>query len=271
MDNEEWIDTICQTPEKNPVNDIKFPGFPAPEIQINMIGSSGSHALHEVAFLYREIHKYAKEAGLTFDKNTRVMDFGCGFGRILRFFMKDVAPGNLIGTDVYLYFIEICKNIFQDILFDLNDPFPPLHYPDNFFDIIYAYSVFSHLSEEAHLQWLKEFHRLVKPEGLLFLTLRQKQFLLEYNRLRSEPNLSDYNKKMAELFGDLEKLSPDYEMGKFIYSPTGGGGALTDDFYGDTVIPPAYIKKHWSKYFTTIDLFDDPQRLAQALIVLKPI
>jgi len=45
----------------------------------------------------------------------------------------------------------------------------------------------------------------------------------------------------------------------------------TNDFYGDTVLPPKYIRKHWTEHFTIVDMVDDLKRLAQAFIVLQPL
>ena len=28
-----------------------------------------------------------------------LLDFGCGWGRVIRYFLKDVDPGHLMGTD----------------------------------------------------------------------------------------------------------------------------------------------------------------------------
>lgn len=268
IDNTKWIETLLKTPNTPVINGVTFPGFPDTNTQVNMIGSSGANALYEVSLLYQEIHNYINKCGMAFTPETRVLDFGCGFGRIIRFFMKDVAPGNLIGTDVYPEFVHTCNNTFQGVQFDQNEPLPPLAYPDASFDIIYAYSVFSHLSESAHLDWLKEFQRILKPNGMVFITLRQKEFLVNHQRLRGMEGISPYNKALTDFFGDSNTMLPQYDAGEYIYLARGGGGVLTNDFYGDTVIPPRYIEKAWPEYFKVMDLFDDPSRLAQALIVL---
>lgn len=270
FDNDKWIDLLFETPDQSVINGITFPGFPSREVQINMVGSAGAGALHEAAAMYREIHSYARKNGLIFTPDTRVLDFGCGFGRMLRFFLKDVAPGNLIGTDVYPMFVDICNDLFQSMHFDNNEPYPPLPYPDASFDIIYAYSVFSHLSEPAHLQWLKEFRRIIRPGGLIFLTLRQKKFLKIYNKKIGVSGLSQYEDMLVRSFGDQNAMLPRYEAGEYIYVASGGGGALTNDFYGEAVIPEKYIEKVWTQYFDIIDLFDKLSRLPQALIVLRP-
>jgi len=46
---------------------------------------------------------------------------------------------------------------------------PPLPFPDNSFDLIYAVSVFTHLSEEHQRTWLPELRRVLRPGGRLLL------------------------------------------------------------------------------------------------------
>jgi len=147
-----------------------------------MIGSYWKNALYEPKYMYQEIRRIAKQQNKTFDEQTTLLDFACGYARNIRFFMKDIYPGNLYGSDVTQEFINICRNTFTynnvcDIIFDLNNPLPPLKYNAETFDIIMAYSLFSHLSENAHLAWLKEFLRIIKPNGLIFLTIRKLSFL----------------------------------------------------------------------------------------------
>ena len=50
-------------------------------------------------------------------------------------------------------------------------PLPPLDYSDEMFDLVYAVSVFTHLSEEFQLPWLGELRRILKPNGVLLATV----------------------------------------------------------------------------------------------------
>jgi hypothetical protein len=45
-----------------------------------------------------------------------------------------------------------------------------LPYEDNFFDLVYAISVFPHLSLTSHFDWMRELGRVLKYSGLLILT-----------------------------------------------------------------------------------------------------
>ena len=64
-----------------------------------------------------------------------------------------------------------------------------LPYEDSSFDIIYLYSVFSHLLQRDIEAYLKEFIRLLRPKGSLFLTA-----FVEDNVPEVEENPSDYQR-----------------------------------------------------------------------------
>ena len=55
--------------------------------------------------------------------------------------------------------------------FRTNEKLPPLDFPENFFDIIYCISVFTHLDEKEQIKWLEELKRILKPKGFLLLSL----------------------------------------------------------------------------------------------------
>ena len=76
----------------------------------------------------------------------RVLDFGCGAGRVLRHFSTDAESGEFWGCDIDGASIDWCRaNLSPPFRFFRNDELPPLPHPDQSFDLIYAMSVFTHL------------------------------------------------------------------------------------------------------------------------------
>lgn len=100
----------------------------------------------------------------------RVLDFGSGAGRTLRHFAPEAETAEFWGADID----ERSMDWMQQ---NLCPPFhawkstwnPPLGLEHASFDLIYAISVFTHLTDSSS-QWLIELHRLLKPEGLLIAT-----------------------------------------------------------------------------------------------------
>jgi ubiquinone/menaquinone biosynthesis C-methylase UbiE len=99
----------------------------------------------------------------------RVLDFGCGAGRVLRQFLPEAESGEFWGCDLYEPTIAwLSENLSPPFRFYVNEKRPMPH-PDEYFDLIYAISVFTHITEEW-ASWLLELRRILKPDGLLLAT-----------------------------------------------------------------------------------------------------
>ncbi len=99
----------------------------------------------------------------------RVLDLGCGNGRFYQV-MKDKNI-DYIGVDISEKLIEIAKKRFPKAKFQVADALN-LPFPDNYFDKVFSIAVLHHIpSKEFRLQSLKEARRVLKPGGLLILTV----------------------------------------------------------------------------------------------------
>ncbi len=101
-----------------------------------------------------------------------ILDFGCGTGRVIRNFHDAPESCHLYGTDIDEDIINWCKEYpATNIQWSLNGHQPPLSFPDNTFDLIYAISVFTHLNEEFQHLWLSELQRIAKSGAIIILTV----------------------------------------------------------------------------------------------------
>jgi SAM-dependent methyltransferase len=99
----------------------------------------------------------------------RVLDFGCGAGRVLHAFLPEAASGEFWGCDLHRPTIALLdQHLSLPLRFYVNDRIPTRH-PDGYFDLVYAISVFTHITHEWSA-WLLELHRILKPGGLLLAT-----------------------------------------------------------------------------------------------------
>jgi len=99
----------------------------------------------------------------------RVLDLGCGNGRLLEIFQDKKI--DYFGIDFSEKLIEIAKKRYPKAKFQLADALN-LPFPNNFFDKIYSIAVFHHIpSEEFRLKFLRETKRVLKSEGILILTV----------------------------------------------------------------------------------------------------
>ena len=99
----------------------------------------------------------------------KILDVGCGNGRYYEF--CEGCKVDYFGVDISEKLIEIAKKRYPRGKFQvanvLNLPFPP-----HFFDKVYSLAVLHHIpSERLRKQFFKEVKRVLKPEGLLILSV----------------------------------------------------------------------------------------------------
>ncbi len=99
-----------------------------------------------------------------------VLDFGCGCGRVLRH-LSDLSETQLHGTDISRKGIAWADRYLNFAEFGTNKLKPPTRYRPDSFDFIYAFSVFTHLSNDLQKSWMKELHRILRPKGYLLITV----------------------------------------------------------------------------------------------------
>jgi SAM-dependent methyltransferase len=108
-------------------------------------------------------------------EDKRVLDFGCGAGRTLRHFLEEAERGEFHGCDIDGPSIAwLAEHLSPPLHVFQNGELPSLPQPDGYFDVVYAFSVFTHLTDHW-AGWLLELHRVLKPAGVLFATFLNAQ------------------------------------------------------------------------------------------------
>lgn len=128
----------------------------------NLIAESFSNTRDYIPDLFGDFRKYVKDGD-------RVLDLGCGNGRLIElFFNKKIE---YTGTDFSEKLIEISKKRYPQGNFIVT-PALNLTFPDNYFDVIFSLAVFHHIpSEEFRNKFLKEIRRVLAPGGTLILSV----------------------------------------------------------------------------------------------------
>jgi ubiquinone/menaquinone biosynthesis C-methylase UbiE len=104
----------------------------------------------------------------------RILELGCGCGRMIRH-LKDFADsGEVWGTDVYAEYIIWCKQYLSPPFnFATTTIIPHLPFEDGYFDFIYAGSVFTHI-DDLQDAWLLEIRRVLAPSGMFYITIHDE-------------------------------------------------------------------------------------------------
>jgi ubiquinone/menaquinone biosynthesis C-methylase UbiE len=266
---DKWLSLIIESQNHSiPFNDCPLPSFPSKQIQLNTTGLAGDDTLQEAFKFYEQCLIGLDRESKILGENSKILDFGVGWGRISRFFLREVNVNNIYGIDVTADFIEICKKSFSSTNFYTTNPLPPTPFASNTFDLIISFSVFSHLSENACHKWIEEFSRILNPGGILAITTRSLDFLNHCESLGNSAN-SSYEIGLSHLFDDFEKAKQQYLDGYFIHASNesvSGGGAMNSDFYGETLIPKQYAKNAFQNLLTYKNYIYDKKICPQAII-----
>lgn len=194
-----------------------------------------------------DIEAALKKIGKDFDSFQNVLDFGCGCGRTLIWFKSRSQSSRLHGTDIDDEAISWCRNNLDFAEFSVNAPLPPLEYPSETFDFVYAISVLTHLDEDYQFRWLDELKRITRPGGIVLLTVHGPRAWRGLSR---------------EDVVDIEE-----EGFKFISSNTMKG--IFPEWYQNAYHSKEYIFDQYSKYFDILEYIPKGMTNKQDVVVLR--
>ena len=176
---------VCILRKRNNKFIAENPGYALPPSYLAFDAYSSSHwefykvsGEQTVPFLKKITDKYFSGD----HKLSSIFEWCCGPARITRQMPLVFKDADIHASDYNVRTIEWCQRHIPGVEFIKNELGPPLPFPDEKFDFIYAISVFTHLSESNCLAWACELHRLIKPVGILLITtdsdsVYQKEFL----------------------------------------------------------------------------------------------
>ncbi len=262
LDDDVWSLLLTQQYELYPHVRALLPSMPEPELQELWNGRSGLPLASQSRSFYARLRASYARHGERPLAEASVLDFGCGWGRLTRFLARDVAPGRLFGCDPVEGILDVCRANRVAATFARSELVPERLPFDEHFDLAFAFSVFTHLSERAHERSLLALHRSLRPRGILIVTIRPPAYLSWCEPMRSL----------------LDALGPDPEASlaapRHLFAPHAadprhplnhGQGEM---HYGESVITMAYVRDRWSSRFELLDVdvqVDDPYQVMLTL------
>jgi len=102
--------------------------------------------------------------GHDLERMKSILDFGCGCGRVLRHLRG--LSGKVFGVDLQHVLVDSCRRTVPFAEASVGPAEPPLTFADATFDLVYCFSVFTHLTEPQGLAWRDEIRRILEPGGL---------------------------------------------------------------------------------------------------------
>ena len=154
-----------------------LPRMASAETQMQWTGSAGVSLLTQTIDFVRSVaFNFHKFTGESLEDKT-VLDFGCGYGRIARLMYFFTLTDDFFAVDPWDKSIEECSAHGLTKNFLMSD-WSPTDLPtgDRKFALIYAFSVFTHLSERVARIALTTLLRHLEPNGLLVITIRPVEY-----------------------------------------------------------------------------------------------
>lgn len=178
----------------------------------------------------------------------RVLDFGCGSGRVLAPLTRAMPLARFTAVDIDARSLEWCRQTMSaQIEFMLSGPLPPLPQLDEQ-DLIVAISVFTHLSPEMQRAWLSHLLDRLSPGGLIVLTV---------NGTGSLPALG-------------EEVAEQVRRNGHVYVQDGGTQTLPD-WYQLSVHSPQGVDALWGDIAAIVDYQPGAVLGFQDLVTLRPL
>lgn len=273
ISDDEWFEAQFDPTATKARYGIEIPSFPSDHSQITFTGMSGRDNLRQAFSFYN----YVKQAA-SIDKtqDPRVMDFGAGWGRIARLWLREVRPKNIVTSDTMPFAIK-CLNETGGIFHVVeNPPYPPIPDFDQSFDAIYAYSVFSHLSEPYTRAWVDYLLAKLRPGGVFVFTTRGTRFISDIDAIlqQTEEQLvaqklgaaEQYLRQMRRAFPASDVFRERFAKGEFQFVPL-VHAELAEDCTGETIIPKAYFEKHYPNNLVGFD--ENVPYVDQSVVTLR--
>lgn len=179
--------------------------------------------------------------GKSFRDFPRILDFGCGCGRVLRHLRPALKPDQeLFGADVDHEAVDWISNNYPGITGVKFDLLPPSKLADASIDLVVNQSVFTHLPEEVQFAWLAELHRVVKVGGILILSFHGRNAWRHFTNSFHANGHVEHAKQITERFNRRGFF---YAQGRNHFEQE------LPEYYGSAFHTIEYIEEEWLRYF----------------------
>jgi SAM-dependent methyltransferase len=222
---------LLAVPQAYPNIRAFLPSMPSDEVQRSWTGADSFTLMAQsLAFIKTLIPRYRAITGRDIGDAT-VLDFGCGWGRLTRLLYKYVPIENLYGVDPWESSLEECRKHGFRIHLAKSEEIPTALPFARKFDLIFAFSVLTHLSERTAGAVMKTLRAYIGDEGVLVITIRPVDYWH---------------------FMDREKVSPvllqQHASRGFAFRPHGRAPIDGEVTFGDTSMSLEYIREHYPQW-----------------------
>lgn len=240
LSDAEWAKVLVRSIHEPEIDGVTFPRFPDVDLQNRIHGTTEALAIQE-AFQFFQFVK-ARVGKQHLRPSARFLDFGSGWGRMLRPYLRYFDLVNIYAFEPNPIFVTVARSLNPYVTFLTGEFLPNRRIPRHMFDLIVGWSIFSHLSRKSTTLWLKEMSELLNPGGLAVFTTWGSRFIDELSttkaKLEAGQEVHWYQHSVLDKVGDPAALRKHFDEGRFIWIKY-----TDDDDYGDTILSQVALQR----------------------------
>lgn len=178
-----------------------------------------------------------------FNNSNGVLDWGCGSARVGAHVLDQLGRNATIyrGFDIDKQALDWAAATYGSV-FGVCDLMPPLPVDAGAFDLVFAYSVFTHLATPYQDAWLAELRRVTAPGSVLLFTV-----MSDFAMLYLQPHVDESWVVKWQTDGISDSAANDQLTG------AGIGG----EYYRNVWHTKPYIMEHWGEFFDVIAIVEN--------------
>ena len=237
-------------------------GFPIPPPELWAgYGANSEEYVASGREHFESMMRVMEGVGVKVGAGQRILDLGCAAGRMIRCFCRNADGIEVWGVDQSAPHVLWCQqNLSPPCKFVTTTTFPHLPFEDNYFDFIYAGSVFTHIGDLEDT-WLMELRRITRPRGTLFITVSDNHTIDLF--MSSPPGHWLHNTSLRQQLLEFENshhfLESGYQMIMTMWQP--GNAQILHD--------RQYIRERWSCYFEILSIVPEAYGYQTAIVMRK--
>lgn len=222
---------IWSMPDPNfPEASNLLPKMAAESTQRSWTGASGEVLRNQsIDFLRVVSERYCWFTGKSL-RGAKILDYGCGYGRLLRLLPFFTEIKNIYGVDPWDRALELCAEDGVPGNLSLVPYLPDGPIPGPRFQFVFAFSVFTHTSERATKAGIQAILQSLAPGGICAITIRPRNYWTISSQAVS-----------AGVVADLENQ---HDLHGFAFLPHQREAVDGDITYGDTSFTTEWLEKN---------------------------
>jgi SAM-dependent methyltransferase len=221
------------------------------QARVQGIGNDATFILDGFSAFEKIMSALERHSGRNRRQMGSLLDWGCGCGRLSRYF--EGYETSVTGIDIDADNADWCSSHFpfgRFLAVPLRPPCPSME--ARFFDAVIGMSVMTHLSESDQHRWLEELHRITRPGALLALTVHGGPAIAR-----------------AGLPAELLRRWLDTGFLDAGVNPDLATSIDEPAFYRNSFHSADYIRLNWTRYFDVVEHVEGLVGNHHGLIVLR--